>query len=82
MKPKILCLLDENDEIIQTSCRVGQAVDIAGQTGNPRNITGFQAHETPVCVGVGERAELATDEYSVTTSVLEGIIMVKNLMKK
>lgn len=39
-----------------------QAVDIVGQVGKPRTITGFQTHTTPVLLAHGERAELATDE--------------------
>jgi len=39
-----------------------QAVDIVGQVGKPRTITGFQTHVTPVLLAHGERAELATDE--------------------
>ncbi len=40
--------------------RVGQAVDVVGQAGKPKKITGFQTHEAPVLISHGERAELAT----------------------
>ena len=33
-----------------------------GQAGRPKAITGFQTHTTPVLLGYGERAELATDD--------------------
>ena len=39
-----------------------QAVDVVGQAGNPKTITGFQTHTTPVLLAFGERAELATEE--------------------
>jgi 26S proteasome regulatory subunit N1 len=38
--------------------RVGSAVEVVGQAGKPRTITGFQTHVTPVQVSFGERAEL------------------------
>ena len=39
-----------------------QAVDVVGQAGKPKSITGFQTHTTPVLLAYGERAELATEE--------------------
>lgn len=51
-----------------------QAVDVVGQAGKPKTITGFQTHTTPVLLAYGERAELATDEcilYYQMTGVLE-----------
>ena len=39
----------------QTSVRVGQAVNTVGQAGNPRKITGFQTHTSPVLMKHGER---------------------------
>ena len=39
-----------------------QAVDVVGQAGKPKTITGFQTHTTPVLLAHGERAELATEE--------------------
>ena len=39
-----------------------QAVDVVGQAGKPKTITGFQTHTTPVLLAFGERAELATEE--------------------
>ena len=43
----------------------------------PKTITGFQTHTTPVLLAIGERAELATDEYLPLTSVLEGVVILK-----
>jgi 26S proteasome regulatory subunit N1 len=40
---------------------------------------GFQTHTTPVLLGVGERAELATEEYLPLSPILEGqVILTKN----
>jgi hypothetical protein len=39
-----------------------QAVDVVGQAGKPKTITGFQTHTTPVLLAYGERAELANEE--------------------
>ena len=41
---------------------LSQAVDVVGQAGKPKTITGFQTHTTPVLLAYGERAELADDE--------------------
>lgn len=43
-----------------------QAVDVVGQAGKPKTITGFQTHTTPVLLAYGERAELATEECILT----------------
>ena len=39
--PRMLIALNEQLEPIQTSVRVGQAVDVVGQAGKPKTITGF-----------------------------------------
>ena len=44
-----------------------QAVDVVGQAGKPKTITGFQTHTTPVLLAYGERAELATEECILFT---------------
>jgi len=62
---------------IAVTVRVGQAVDTVGQAGRPKTITGFQTHSTPVLIGYGERAELATEEYLSLASVLEGLVILK-----
>jgi len=53
------------------------AVDTVGQAGKPKKITGFQTHDTPVLIGQGERAELATEEYLAETSELENFIILR-----
>lgn len=77
MSPRLLMTFDENLKPLPVSVRVGQAVDTVGQAGRPKTITGFQTHTTPVLLGYGERAELATDEYVPVTSVLEGFVILK-----
>ncbi|SNX83793.1 probable RPN1 - 26S proteasome regulatory subunit [Melanopsichium pennsylvanicum] len=79
MYPRFLITLDENLEALPTSVRVGKAVDVVGQAGKPRTISGFQTHTTPVRVGTHERAELGTEEYLAYVHVLEGFsILLKN----
>jgi 26S proteasome regulatory subunit N1 len=48
-----------------------KAVDVVGQAGKPKTITGFQTHTTPVLLAAGERAELATEEYLPLTPIME-----------
>jgi hypothetical protein len=60
-----------------------QAVDVVGQAGKPKTITGFQTHTTPVLLAYGERAELATDEcilYICYTIRHNGTLLVNNLI--
>jgi 26S proteasome regulatory subunit N1 len=64
-------------EPIQTSVRVGVAVDTVGAAGRPKTITGFQTHDTPVLIGHGERAELATEEYLTETPIMENFVLLK-----
>lgn len=54
--------VDENLKPLSVPVRVGQAVDVVGQAGRPKTITGFQTHSTPVLLAAGDRAELATDK--------------------
>ena len=56
---------------------MGQAVDVVGQAGKPKTITGFQTHTTPVLLSCGERAELATEEYLPVTPIMEGFVILK-----
>lgn len=59
----MLMTVDENNKPISVPVRVGQAVDVVGQAGRPKTITGFQTHTTPVLLAAGDRAELATEKY-------------------
>lgn len=54
-----------------------QAVDVVGQAGKPKTITGFQTHTTPVLLAFGERAELATEEYVPLTPIMEGFVILR-----
>jgi len=77
MYPRMLMTFDVNMKPLPVSVRVGQAVDTIGQAGRPKTITGFQTHTTPVLLGFGDRAELATEDYIPVTSVLEGFVILK-----
>ncbi|GAV08369.1 hypothetical protein RvY_18076 [Ramazzottius varieornatus] len=77
IQSRMLVCFDEDLKPITASVRVGTAVDIVGQAGRPKAITGFQTHTTPVLLNYGERAELATDDYVPLTSVLEGFVVLR-----
>ncbi|KAK4920577.1 proteasome regulatory particle base subunit, partial [Elasticomyces elasticus] len=59
--------------------RVGQAVDVVGQAGRPKTITGWQTQQTPVLLAAGERAELEDEEYLGMTNVMEGLVILKKV---
>ena len=75
--PRMLITVDEELTPINVSVRVGQAVDVVGQAGKPKTITGWVTHSTPVLLGAGERAELENDEYISLASSLEGVVILK-----
>ena len=75
--PRMLVTVDENLEGVATQVRVGTAVDVVGQAGQPRSITGFQTHTTPVLLSYGERAELATEEYIPCMEILDNFIILR-----
>jgi len=77
MQPRMLVTFDEKLQPLPVTVRVGQAVDVVGQVGKPKTITGFQTHTTPVLLAYGERAELATDEYISLTPILEGFAILR-----
>ena len=77
IQPRMLTTVDEYLNPLPVSVRVGQAVDVVGQAGKPKTITGFQTHTTPVLLNIGERAELATDEYRALTPFLEGFVILE-----
>uniref|UniRef100_A0AAR2KSY0 26S proteasome non-ATPase regulatory subunit 2 n=1 Tax=Pygocentrus nattereri TaxID=42514 RepID=A0AAR2KSY0_PYGNA len=77
MQPRMLVTFDEELRPLPVSVRVGQAVDVVGQAGKPKAITGFQTHTTPVLLAHGERAELATEEYIPVTPILEGFVILR-----
>ncbi|KAI8488617.1 26S proteasome non-ATPase regulatory subunit 2 [Branchiostoma belcheri] len=77
MQPRMLVTFDEEMRPLPVAVRVGQAVDVVGQAGKPKTITGFQTHTTPVLLAYGERAELATEEYLTLTPVMEGFVILR-----
>ncbi|XP_073101582.1 26S proteasome non-ATPase regulatory subunit 2 homolog A [Elaeis guineensis] len=77
MQPRMLMTVDENLKPLSVPVRVGQAVNVVGQAGRPKTITGFQTHSTPVLLAAGERAELATEKYIPLTPVLEGFVILR-----
>uniref|UniRef100_H2YBF9 26S proteasome non-ATPase regulatory subunit 2 n=1 Tax=Ciona savignyi TaxID=51511 RepID=H2YBF9_CIOSA len=77
IQPRMLVTFNEELNPLPVSVRVGQAVDVVGQAGKPKTITGFQTHTTPVLLAYGERAELATEEYIALTPVIEGFVILR-----
>lgn len=77
MQPRMLMTVDENLKPLSVPVRVGQAVDVVGQAGRPKTITGFQTHSTPVLLSHGDRAELATEKYVPLSPILEGFVILK-----
>ncbi|XP_019449040.1 PREDICTED: 26S proteasome non-ATPase regulatory subunit 2 homolog A [Lupinus angustifolius] len=77
MQPRMLLTVDENLKPLSVPVRVGQAVDVVGQAGRPKTITGFQTHSTPVLLAAGDRAELATEKYIPISPILEGFVILK-----
>lgn len=77
MQPRMLVTFDESLTPLTVPVRVGVAVDVVGQAGKPKTITGFQTHSTPVLLAMGERAELATEEYLALTPIMEGFVILK-----
>lgn len=75
--PRMLLTIDESGNFQKTIVRQGTAVDIVGQIGRPKTITGFQTLETPTLLQHSDRAELATDEYISLTPTLEWIVILR-----
>ena len=79
MHPRFLVTLDEDLKPLQVNVRVGQAVDVVGQAGRPKTITGWQTQSTPVLLAYGERAELEDEQYISLASNLEGLVILKKV---
>jgi len=75
MHPRFLVTLDEDLKPLTVNVRVGQAVDVVGQAGRPKTITGWQTQSTPVLLSYGERAELEDEQY-------EGLVILKKVSWK
>jgi 26S proteasome regulatory subunit N1 len=78
MHPRMLITVDEDLNPIPASVRVGTAVDTVAQAGRPKTITGFQTHNAPVILQFEDRAELATEKYLSVSTILEGVVILKN----
>lgn len=79
ISPRFLITLDEDLKPLTVNVRVGQAVDIVGQAGRPKAITGWQTQSTPVLLSAGERAELEDEKYISLSSVLEGVVILRKV---
>lgn len=79
MHPRFLVTLDEELKPLQVNVRVGQAVDVVGQAGRPKTITGWQTQNTPVLLAYGERAELEDEQYISLASNLEGLVILRKV---
>jgi 26S proteasome regulatory subunit N1 len=77
MHPRFLVTLDEDLNPIKVNVRVGQAVDVVGQAGRPKTITGWQTQSTPVVLKHGERAELEDEQYKSLSSTMEGLVILR-----
>ncbi|QKX58525.1 uncharacterized protein TRUGW13939_05649 [Talaromyces rugulosus] len=77
MHPRFLITLDEDLQPLTVNVRVGQAVDVVGQAGRPKTITGWQTQSTPVLLAYGERAELEDEQYIPLSSILEGLVILR-----
>merc|ERR1740138_1178875 len=77
MRPRWLVTLDEDLKELKVPVRVGQAVDVTGQAGRPKQITGFQTRTTPVLLNYTDRAELATEEYLPVASIMEDFVILR-----
>lgn len=79
MYPRYLVTLDEDLQPLTVNVRVGQAVDVVGQAGRPKSITGWQTQSTPVLLAHGERAELEDEKYIPLSSTLEGLVILRKV---
>lgn len=75
--PRFLVTLDEDLQILPLQVRVGSAIDVVGQAGRPRAITGFQTLDTPVVLAAGQRAEFVDDTYEPLSPILEGFVIMR-----
>lgn len=77
LRPRFLLTIDAAGKPLPVPVRVGEALDTVAQAGRPKSITGFQTHTTPVLLAVGDRAELATEQYVPVSPLLEGVVILQ-----
>ena len=82
MKPKLVMTVDDKLRPKDVQLMIGQAIDIVGQTGNPRTISGFQIHTSPAVINAGERCEINGEDFISYSDVLEGVVIVKENEKR
>ena len=82
MRPKLVMTVDEKLKPKDVQLMIGQAIDIVGQTGNPRTISGFQIHTSPAVINAGERCEINGEDFISYSDVLEGVVIVKENEKR
>lgn len=80
--PRWLLTLDENQNPVQVQVRVGQAVDTAGLAGEPKRMTGYRTHNTPILLAFDEKAQIGSDEWQALTDICEGVVIVRKLQGK
>lgn len=77
MYPRMMVTLDEDLKPLKVDVRVGQAVDTVGMPGQPKTITGFQTHKSPVLLNYGDRCEFGTEEYLPVTPIIENFVILQ-----
>jgi len=79
LRPRMVFCVDEDlKPVVGVSVRVGTSVDVVGQVGKPKTITGFQTHTSPALLSVGERAEFSEPErWYCAARVMEGIVVIE-----
>lgn len=80
--PRYLVTLDEDLNVLPLQVRVGTAIDVVGQAGKPRSITGFTTLSTPVILAAGQRAEFVDENIEPLSPILEGFVIVRKHQEK
>ncbi|KAJ7804559.1 hypothetical protein B0H14DRAFT_2612169 [Mycena olivaceomarginata] len=67
-------LITVNGELNNSTIAVhiGQALNVVGQAGKPRTISGFQMHQMPMWLALTKQAEIVTDRATPPASILQG----------
>ncbi len=68
VQPRMLVTFDSELRPLPVSVRVGQAVDVVGQAGKPKTITGFQVRGClcAICVGIRGFFKKREDKLLIT----------------
>lgn len=77
--PRLCMALDATtgEPMTDVPLLVGKAVDTVAMVGQPKGITGFHHHNTPVVLHADSRAELRTGEFVTYSPMLEGIVLAE-----